>query len=582
MADAPALGAGAAKAACRFDPDLAHQASWASCGDAAGARRRGRRCRGRGPSSGPLRGVRIGSDPDTAPTMKVNVTAAPRSSVALEVELPADRLDHAVGDAVRRLSRRTRVPGFRPGKAPRVMLERVLGPGAVLDEAVEHLVEDAYREAMVDLRVLPLSNPSVDVTSAEEGKPLVFTATVQVRPEVRLGDYHDFNFTPEIETIDDAKVDKVIGELRDQNAILEPVEDRAAEKGDWAVIGFAGTRDGEAFEGGTAERMPLVLGEERLIPGFEDHLLGTRVGDHVEFDITFPEDYGEASLAGQAVHFAADVKELRHKVLPEADDEFARSMGSFDSLAGLREEIQRRLERNALDRARHEFADRIIDYAVANASFVLPEHLDIGGDGATGEGLPDVLVDQEVEVMHDEFRSSIARQGVTEEAYLKVTGQSPEDLHKEFRPRAEQRVKVLLVVSKIADSEGISIGDEEVEAEVVRARAQYADNRRLVGYFDSERGRNFIRSTLRRSRTVERLIDNWLVAHPEHPALPHADSEEDRSVIQTPAVAAAGSIGAADPAGVDAAAGPSEAEGEGGETPTDADAARDAAPVEPA
>ena len=448
--------------------------------------------------------------------MNVTTTPAPGSSVLLQVELPPERLDRALDDAVRRLARRTKVAGFRPGKAPRSMIERVLGPSAVLDEAVEHLVDDAYRQAILESTVIPLTNPAVEVVQAKEGKPLIFKATVQVRPEVTLGDYRSFNFRPEIETIDDAKVDQVIEELRDQNSTLAPVEERGAQNGDYAVVGFVGTRDGTPFEGGTSERMPLILGEERLIPGFEAHLLGMLVGDHVEFDLDFPADYPEASLAGRPAHFAVDLRELREKVLPELDDDFARSMGRYDDQAALRAEIGTRLGRNALDRARHEFSDRIIEYAVANATLELP----------------DVLIDQEVEVMHDELRASLARQGITEEAYLKVTGKTDADLHADLRPRAEHRVKVLLVLSRIAEAEGVEISDTAVEAEVDRARARYGDDPRLVRYIGSDRGRNFVRSTLRRTRLVEKLVDDWVAAHPDHPALPHADDDESSGVTE--------------------------------------------------
>ena len=462
--------------------------------------------------------------------MNVTTTPAPNSSLLLEFELPPERLGRSVDEAVRRLARRTKVAGFRPGKAPRFMLERVLGTEAVLDEAVELLIQEAYREAIREQKLVPLAQAAVDVVQAEEGKPFRFTATVQVPPEVRLGDYRDFPFAPEIEPIDDAKVQTVIDELRDQNASLRPVEDRPAAKGDYAVIGFVGTRDGVPFEGGTTERMPLILGEERLIPGFEDHVVGLSLGDSVEFDITFPEEYAEPTLAGQAAHFAVDLRELREKVPPAEDDEFARSMGDFADLAALRTEIRHRLERNALDKARHSFADRIIEYAVANATLELP----------------DILVEQEVEVMHDEFRATLARQGIAEPAYLKVANKSEADLHADFRPRAEGRVKTLLILSKIAEAEGVAISDTEVEAEIAEARLRYADDQKTVGYFESERGRNFIRSTLRRTRTVESLVDGWLAAHPEHPALPHAE-EDDRSAVRDASTASAAAIGATDP-----------------------------------
>lgn len=466
--------------------------------------------------------------------MNVTATPAPKSTILLEVEVPADRLDRAVRDATGRLSRRTRVAGFRPGKAPRPILERVLGPGAVLDEAVEQLVQSCYRDAIIEQGIVPLTNADVEIVEAVEGQPLRFKATVQVRPEVELGDYQNFTFAPEIEPVDDAKVDKVVEELRDQNATLAAVEDRGAKTGDWAVIGFRGTRDGVPFEGGTSERMPLIIGDDRLIPGFEANLIGLKPGESTEFDITFPDDYAEESLAGQQAHFEVELKELREKILPAADDEFASRMGPYSDMAGLRADIDERLHRNALDRARHEFSDKIIDYAVANATLELPE----------------ILVDQEVEVMHDEFRSSLARQGIAEPAYLKAIDKSEKDLHDEFRPGAEQRTKVLLVLSKIADVEGFTVTDAEVEEQVELARARYEDPK-TVKYFESERGRNFIRSTLRRTQLVESLVNRWLAAHPEHPALPHLEDDVP-SGIDSPQAQASASIDATDPGAIPA------------------------------
>jgi trigger factor len=465
--------------------------------------------------------------------MQITTTPAPKSTILVEVEVPAERLAQAVGEATRALSRRTKVPGFRPGKAPRGVLEAVLGHGAVLEEAVDRLVQASYRDALVEKEILPLSNADVEIVQAEEGKPLIFKATVPIRPDVKLGDYTNFNFRPQIETTDDAKVDKVIDELRDQNASLSPVEDRGARKGDYAVIKYEGTRDGVPFEGGSAERMPLIIGEDRLIPGFEDELVGLKVGDTKGFDITFPTDYGEETLAGQQAHFEVEVRELREKILPDVDDDFARSMGDFTDLANLRVEVRKRLQRNALDKARHTFSDQIIEYAVANSTIELP----------------DILLEQEVEVMHDEFRSALARQGISDEAYTKVSGKSHEELHADFRPDAEKRVKVLLVLSKIAEAENLTIGDADVNAEIAKGRERYAGDPKLTKYFESDRGRSYIRSTLRRSRVVEKLVDDWLAAHPDHPAIPHvedgpADTMDDD---QARSVAA---VGATDPGSI--------------------------------
>jgi trigger factor len=471
--------------------------------------------------------------PYTSRAMQITTTPAPKSTVVVEVEVPAERLTRAVGDATRALSQRTKVPGFRPGKAPRGVLEAVLGHGAVLDEAVDRLVQSAYRDALIEKEILPLTNADVEIVQAEEGKPLIFKATVPIRPEVQLGDYRNFNFRPEIEPTEDASVERVIEELRDQNASLAPVEERGAQKGDYAVIKYEGTRDGTPFEGGSAERMPLIIGEDRLIPGFEDELVGLRVGDTKGFDITFPADYAEESLAGATAHFEVELRELREKILPDADDDFARSMGDFTDLANLREEVEKRLKRNALDKARHTFSDRIIEYAVANSTI----------------DLPDILVEQEIEVIHDEFRGTLARQGISDEAYTKVSGKSHEELHTDFRPDAEKRVRVLLVLSKIAEAESLTVPDADVEEEIARGRERYAGDQKLLRYFDSERGRNYIRSTLRRSRVVERFVDDWLAAHPEHPAIPHVEDGPADSVDEDTARSVA-ALDATDPGSI--------------------------------
>jgi trigger factor len=462
--------------------------------------------------------------------MQTTNTPLPKSRLQLEFELPPERLARAIDQAVSRLSRQTRVPGFRPGKAPRFMLERLLGSTAILDEAVDRLVEDAFKEAALEQDIVPLATPEVEVTQAVEGQPLTFKAVVQVRPEVALGDYEHFNFKPEIKPVDDTMIEKVVDDLRESEAELKVVEDRPAQKGDYAVIAFNGTRDGVPFPGGASERMPLIIGEDRLIPGFEDNLVGLGKDETREFDVTFPEDYQEESLRGQQAHFTVTVKELRQKVLPEVGDAFARSVGRFENMAALNVELRRRLEENALDHARHEFADQIIDYATANATV----------------DLPDILVDQEVEVMHDEMRTALARQGITEEAYLAVVKKTEEDLHAEFRPQAEKRVKTLLILSEIAKAKGVEVPDADIQAEIDRARSRYANSPNLVRYFESERGRNYIRSTLRRSRTVEQLIDEWLAAHPEAPRMPHLEEADDGSAVASASAEAAASVGATD------------------------------------
>jgi trigger factor len=462
--------------------------------------------------------------------MQTNNTPLPKSRLQLEFELPPERLAKAITTAVGRLSHQARVPGFRPGKAPRIMVERLVGAQVVLDEAIDLVIEEAFREAMREQDLAPLSQPEVEIVQGEEGKPVIFKAIVQIRPEVKLGDFEHFGFKPEIKPVDETMVEKVVDELREAEGSLEPVEGRGAVKGDYVVIGFVGTRDGVPFPGGTSERMPLIIGDDRLIPGFEDHLVGAAKGDEREFDITFPDDYQEESLRAQTAHFVVNVKEIRAKVMPPANDEFARTVGKFENMAELQAELRKRLEANALDHARHEFADKIIQYATDNATIELP----------------DILIDQEVEVMHDELRSTLARQGITEEAYLKVIKKTEDEIHAEFRPQAEKRVMTLLVLSEIARVKGVDVPESDVNGEIARARSRYADNPNLIKYFESERGRNYIRSTFRRSRTVELLVDEWLAAHPDSPRLPHIEDIDESAPVAGASAESAASIGVTD------------------------------------
>ncbi|MET1232104.1 MAG: trigger factor [Candidatus Limnocylindrales bacterium] len=319
----------------------------------------------------------------------------------------------------------------------------------------------------------------------------------------------------EIDEIDDEKVDRVIEQLREQNASLVPVEGRGAQEGDYAVIGFVGRRDGAPFEGGSAERYPLRLGSDRMIPGFEQALTGMVEDEERTFPLTFPADYAEASLAGQDVEFTVTLRELRVPELADADDAFAQSIGSFRDLAHLRDDVGRRLAANARDRARHVFSERIIEFAVANATVTIPE----------------LLVEREVEVMHDELRVRLAEQGIEEAAYLQAVEKTIDQLHAEWRDPAEHRVKVLLVLSAVADAEGVEASDEAVQAEIDRARGRNPENPKLIAYFESPRGRAYLKATLRRTEVVELLVDRWLAAHPEIGPLPHLEDSSEAVAV---------------------------------------------------
>jgi trigger factor len=452
-------------------------------------------------------------------SLKVTSRPAPRSSVVLEVELPPERVRRTVDESVRHLSRRTKVPGFRPGKVPRSVLERALGvrrddpsaPNPLYDDAKEHLFESSVLQAVQQENLDVLSIPEPEWLSFEELSGASYRVTVPVRPEVRLGAYAEYPFGIQLDQVDEPRVEKVLEELRDQQATLVPADDRPAQKGDWAVIGFTGRRNGEVIDGAQADRLPLIIGEERMVPGFEDQLVGMREGEEKKFKITFPADYPQTELAGTEAEFEVRLLELREKRLPELDDELARSIGDYADLAALREEVGRRLERNERDRARHRFADRIIDFAVANATLELP----------------DLLVERELEVMLDELKVRLAEQNIGFDEYMRATERDEAKLIEQFRPDAEKRVKTLLVLGEIAEREKIDIPDETLEAEVARSRERYAGNPKLVAYLESPRGRSYTRSLLRRSQTVETLIDRWIEQHPEFKDVQHLHDDHD-------------------------------------------------------
>lgn len=416
--------------------------------------------------------------------------------MVLEIEVPSDEVDRHFATAYKHVAERTKVPGFRPGKAPRNVIDRFVGRGSVLAETIDHLVADAYEKALGQTDVQPIDQPEVDIDPASltEGQAITFTATVPIRPEVELGSYEDYSFGLEKPDVTDEQLEQVIGELREQHATLRPVDDRGAAEADIASVKFAGTIDGEPFEGGSADRLPLIIGENRMIPGWEDHLIGLQIGGTTDFDITFPDDYRVEDLRGKEAHFEVELLDLREKVLPEVDDDFAQSVGDVKTLAELRTEIREAMEKRAEDEARHTFGDRIIDVAVSNATVELPE----------------VLITNEIDIMRDELASRLAQQRIGMEQYLALSKQTPEELLVELREPATRRVKTLLVLSAIAENEGVDATPEQIDAEIAEQLARYGEDAKLREYLTSARGRSYLRMTLRNRTLVDTLIERAL------------------------------------------------------------------------
>jgi trigger factor len=426
----------------------------------------------------------------------VSTNPQPGSRVQLDIEVPSTDVDRHFATAYRHVAERTKVPGFRPGKAPRTVIDRFVGRGTVIAEAIDHLVSDAYDAALDQVTILPIDQPEVDIdpTGVAEGQNVRFTATVAVRPDVTLGAYTDYPFSLETPEVTDEQVDGVIKELRDEQATLRPIDERAAQKGDVAAVKFVGTIDGEPFEGGSADRMPLVIGEDRMIPGWEEQLIGMAIDETKGFDITFPDDYRVDELQGKAAHFEVTLLDVRERILPELDDEFAKSVGDAQTVDDLRVEIRDALSRRAEAEARHAFADRIIDFASSNATVELPE----------------VMIANEIDIMRDELQNRLAAQRIGLEQYLALAKQTPEELSAELREPASRRVKVLLVLSAIAEQEGIDASPEEVQAEIDDQLVRYGNDPRLAESLGSRRGRSYLRMTIRNRKLVDTLIDRAL------------------------------------------------------------------------
>ena len=428
----------------------------------------------------------------------INVATRPEpgSKMVLEIEVPPDEVDRHFATAYRHVAERTRVPGFRPGKAPRHVIDRFVGRGSVLAEALDHLVSDAYEAALRQTDVWAIDQPDVDIDPAAlaEGQAITFTATVPVRPDVELGAYTGYPFSLEVPDVTDEQVDQVVSELREQQATLRPIDGRPAAEGDIASVKFVGSIDGEPFEGGSADRMPLVIGENRMIAGWEENLVGMEIGATKGFEVTFPEDYRVETLRGKLAHFEVELLDLREKVLPEVDDEFAKSVSEVETVDELRAEIRDAMEKRAEAEARHTYGDRIIDFATSNATVELPE----------------VMIANEIDIMRDELRTRLAQQRIGMEQYLALAKQTPEELDTELREPATRRVKTLLVLSAIAEKEGIDATDVEIDTEVAEQLARYDDDAKLREYLGSRRGRSYLRMTLRNRTLVDTLIERAL------------------------------------------------------------------------
>jgi len=379
-------------------------------------------------------------------TVKTSITELPESRVRVQAEVPAEEVERRVTEAARQLGRQMRVPGFRKGKVPAPIVIRRLGREAVLDEALRSALGSWYADAIEEAGIAPVGEPELDMGDLpEEGQPLSFSIEIGVRPEAKLGQYKGLEVGRRQPSVEETRIDEELERLRERFATLETV-DRAAVEGDQVVIDYTGSVDGEPFEGGAGRDQVLELGSGRLIPGFEEQLAGARAGDERVVQVTFPDDYQAAELAGKAAQFDVTVTEVKAKRLPELGDEFASEAGGFDTLAELREDIAERLKQADERVIEREFEQAALDAAVAEATVEVPEK----------------LVHARAHELVDETMSALARQGISKESYLRIAGKDGEDLAHDAEPEAAQALRREAVLAAIVQTEGIEPSDDEV------------------------------------------------------------------------------------------------------------------------
>ncbi len=389
--------------------------------------------------------------------MKVNMEKIEKNVIALEIEIEQDKMLEALEKAYKKVAQKVNIPGFRKGKAPRVLIERHVGKEYLREEALDFVIPEAYMEALKETGIEPIDKPKVDMVQFEEDKPVIFKATVEVKPEVELGQYIGLEVEKQETETTDAEVDAELEKLKMRHAQMVNLEEGQAELKDLTVIDFEGFVDGAAFPGGTSTDYSLELGSGSFIPGFEEQLVGAKVGETKEINVTFPEDYHSAEMAGKEAMFKVTVKAIKRKELAELDDEFAKDVSEFETLQELKNDILNRLKEAAKAQAENKMKDELVEKATQGSQVEVPE----------------IMIQQKIDFMTQSLSQRLSMQGLNLEDYLKFSGTSVETMREEYRPAAEKAVKIDLVLETIAAKENIVATDEDIDAKVAEMAARY-------------------------------------------------------------------------------------------------------------
>lgn len=415
-----------------------------------------------------------------------------KNLVKLTFEVSAEDFDKAINQVYKKNVKKFNVPGYRKGKAPRKIIEKHYTEAVFYDEAINSVLPQAYDEALKESGVESVARPEIDVEEIKKGEPVVFTALVTTKPEVKLGDYKGIEVEKIDHTVTDEDVDKDIEATQKKNARLITVDDRAIENGDIAVIDFEGFVDDVAFEGGKGEDYELEIGSGTFIPGFEEQLVGAETDADVDVKVTFPEEYHAENLAGKDAVFKVKVKEIKKRELPELDDDFASEVSEFDTMDEFRADVRKKLEEAAENKAKVETENAVIDKVIENAEF----------------DLPDAMVETQIDNSVRDFAQRLSYQGMNLDMYMQYTGMTMDALRAQFAEQAKKQLSGSLVLEAIQKAEGIEAGPEEVELELVDMSKKYNMELDKLKELLGDAEKESIKKDLEIQKTITMIVNN--------------------------------------------------------------------------
>jgi len=424
--------------------------------------------------------------------MSSKVEKLEANKVKIEITVPASEFDLAVDKAFKKNAPKISIPGFRKGKAPRNVIERMYGKEVMFEDAFDIVAQPAYEAAISENNITPVSHPSVDIKQIASGQDLIFTAEVYVKPEVELGKYKGIEVVKKVHTVEDSDIDKEIDSMRNKNSRLVTVEDRELKDGDISNIDFEGFVDGVAFDGGKGENFELTIGSGQFIPGFEEKLIGMKIGETREIDVKFPDEYHSADLAGKMSMFRVTLNSIKCKELPELDDEFAKDVSEFDTLKELREDLKKKaIERNE-EHMKLQVEDDAIKIVAKNSKIDIPQP----------------MIDTEIDNMIQDYNWRLQMQGMSLDMYLKMLNMDLNTFKGQFKEQAEERVRVQLTLEKLGEVENITASKEEVDAKIEEMAKNYGEKADMFRNSLKPDDMKYFEQEIKVKKIAEFVVDN--------------------------------------------------------------------------